>query len=46
VAAYEFAEEGALISLDDVMGTPTAIRFGVERAYAPSGYFGLLVLPY
>jgi hypothetical protein len=46
VAAYEFAEQGELISLDDVMGTPTAIRFGAEQAYAPSGYFGLLVLPY
>ncbi len=46
VAVYEFDDEGELVSLEDAMGTPTTIRFGAERAYAPSGYFGLLALPY
>lgn len=45
LAVYRL-DEGSLAQLSPVMSTPWRIRFGLEAAYAPLGYSGLLRLEY
>lgn len=44
LARYDFADDGALIDLTQVMNSPLRVRFGATTAYAPLGYSGLVRL--
>lgn len=45
VARYAFDGAPHLTNLVPVMGSPSKVRFGTDRAYIPLGYFGLVTLP-
>ena len=45
IARYDFSGPGTLGDVVPVMSAPSKIRFGATNAYAPLGYFGLVVLP-
>jgi hypothetical protein len=45
IAQYDFSGPPRLESVTEVMGLPSAIRFGDDRAYGVLGWFGLVKLP-
>ncbi|NUM54970.1 MAG: beta-propeller domain-containing protein [Candidatus Hydrogenedentes bacterium] len=45
IVRYDCSGDPDLEELIEVMGTPSAIRFGEAAAYAPLGYFGIVQLP-
>jgi hypothetical protein len=44
VAAYDFSGEGAYAGMEQTMGYPVSMRFGVEDAYVLLGYSGFVRL--
>ncbi len=46
LAVYEFTDSGSLVDLVPVMGYPSSMHFGQERAYVVLGYSGVKTIPF